>query len=73
MNKFFRITNLLDLPDEILLLICRYLSSVDVTYSFCTVLTPECRLHRVISDYYRNIKLDKMRNNKFIFLFKFSI
>lgn len=63
MSKFF------DLPDEILLLICRYLSSIEILYSFCTPSKPDYRLHRVISDYYRKIKIDRMKMHESLYLF----
>jgi hypothetical protein len=68
--KHFRcnITYLLDLPDEILLLICRYLSLYDVLYSFYTPSKPEQRLHRMIFDYNIKIKLDGIKNNQFNYL-----
>ncbi|CAF3203935.1 unnamed protein product, partial [Rotaria sp. Silwood2] len=44
-------TTLVDLPNEILLLICRYLSPAYVLYSFYTPEKPETRLHRLIIDY----------------------
>jgi hypothetical protein len=43
-----------DLPDEILLIICRYLSSVDVLFSFYGL---NFRLSQTISDYCRDVFL----------------
>jgi hypothetical protein len=63
-----RVTCLLDLSDEILLLICRYLSPSYILYSFYTPLKPTNRLHRVIFDYYTNIKLDQITNNEYNYL-----
>ncbi|CAF2913652.1 unnamed protein product [Rotaria sp. Silwood2] len=54
-------TTLVDLPNEILLRICRYLSPAYVLYSFYTPEKLETRLHRLIIDYYTKIKLDKIR------------
>jgi len=64
------ITCLLDLPDEILLLICRYLSPYHVLYSFYTPSKPEQRLHRMIFDYYTKIKLDGIKNDQYNYLSK---
>ena len=58
-------TCFLDFSDEILLFICRYLSPYHVLYSFYTPSTPAYRLHRVISDYYRMMKLDRLTNNEY--------
>ncbi|CAF3081467.1 unnamed protein product [Rotaria sp. Silwood2] len=68
--KHFRrcVTCLLDLPDEIFLLICRYLSPADVLYSFYTPSKPENRLHRIIFDYYTKIKLGGITNKEYIYL-----
>ena len=62
------ITCLFDLPDEILLFICRYLSPALVLYSFYTPLRPEMRLHRIILNYYTKIKLGGISNNEYIYL-----
>ncbi|CAF2382661.1 unnamed protein product [Rotaria sp. Silwood2] len=64
----YNVTCLLDLPDEMFLLICRYLTPVGVLYSFYTPERAECRLHRIISDYYTKIKLDRITNNGFMYL-----
>jgi len=66
----YSITCLLDLPDEILLLICRYLSPYHVLYSFYTPSNPEQRLHRMIFDYCTKIKLDGIKNNEYNYLSK---
>jgi hypothetical protein len=63
-----RVTCLLDLSDEILLVVCRYLSPSYILYSFYTPLKPTNRLHRVIFDYYTNIKLDQITNDEYIYL-----
>ncbi|CAF5087551.1 unnamed protein product, partial [Rotaria sp. Silwood1] len=64
------ITCLFDLPDEILLFICRYLSSYDILYAFYTPSTPEQRLHRMILDYRTKIKIDGIKNNEYNYLSK---
>jgi len=46
---------LVDLPDEILLAICRYISPVDVLRAFFTPETPDARLHRAILIYRTHI------------------
>ncbi|CAF4081491.1 unnamed protein product, partial [Rotaria sordida] len=68
-NVHCNVTCLLDLPNEVLLLICRYMSSYHILYSFYTHSTPEMRLHRVIYDYYIKIKVDSITNNEYIYLF----
>ncbi|CAF4207705.1 unnamed protein product, partial [Rotaria sp. Silwood2] len=67
-NVHCNVTCLLDLPNEVLLLICRYMSSYHILYSFYTPSTPEMRLHRVIYDYYTKIKVDSITNNEYIYL-----
>jgi hypothetical protein len=42
---------LVDLPNEILLAICRYIAPIDVLRAFFTPETPDARLHRVILIY----------------------
>ncbi|CAF3415636.1 unnamed protein product [Rotaria sp. Silwood2] len=65
------ITCLLDLPDEILLLIYRYLSLYHVLYSFYTPSKPKQRLlHRMIYDYSTKIKLDGIKTNEYNYLSK---
>ncbi|CAF4619718.1 unnamed protein product [Rotaria sp. Silwood1] len=64
------ITCLFDLPDKILLFICRYLSSYDILYAFYTPSTPEQRLHRMILDYRTKIKIDGIKNNEYNYLSK---
>ncbi|CAF4793616.1 unnamed protein product [Rotaria sp. Silwood1] len=63
------VTCVSDLPDEIFLLICRYLSPSDVLYSFYTPEQSHLRLHHIIGDYYKKIKLDKIFNAEFVYLF----
>jgi hypothetical protein len=46
---------LVDLPNEILLAICRYISPVDVLRAFFTPETPDARLHRAILIYRTHI------------------
>ncbi|CAF3016374.1 unnamed protein product [Rotaria sp. Silwood2] len=62
------VTCLLDLPNEILFFICRYLFPIDVLYSFYTPEKPELRLHYAISDYYTKIKLDGVPNSGYNYL-----
>ncbi|CAF4008480.1 unnamed protein product [Rotaria sordida] len=62
------VTCLVDLSNEILLSICRYLFPIDVLYSFYTPEKPELRLHYAISDYYTKIKLDGVSNNGYNYL-----
>jgi hypothetical protein len=50
------ITILEDLPNELLLLICRYLSSTDVLFSFYGL---NCRLSQTISGYFRHVVIAK--------------
>jgi hypothetical protein len=70
MNVCDSITCLFDLPDEILLLICRYLSVYHILYSFYTPSKPEQRLHRMIFDYYTKIKLDEIKTNEYNYISK---
>ena len=60
------VTCLLDLPNEILLLIFRYLSLTSIFHSFSTSSQPELRLHRLIHAYYNKIKFDEITNNDYI-------
>ncbi|CAF0861903.1 unnamed protein product [Rotaria sordida] len=62
------VTCLLDLPNEILLFICRYLFLLDILYSFYTPEKPELHLHHAISDYYTKIKLDGVPNSGYNYL-----
>ena len=62
------VTCLLDLPDEVLLLICSYMLPYHVLYSFYTPERSDFRLHRTISDYYRKIKFDEITNSELIYL-----
>jgi hypothetical protein len=48
---------LLDLKDEI----CRYLPPSHILYSFYTPSKSDFRLHRIISNYYKNVKLDRIK------------
>jgi hypothetical protein len=60
------VTCLLDLSDEIILLICRYLSQYDILYSsFYTPEMPNMRLHCLISDYYTKINLGSITYDQF--------
>ena len=59
---------LLDLPNEILLMICRYMSTPDVLHCFYTPERPNLRLHRLISDYYTKINLDAIALDKWNYL-----
>ncbi|CAF4225049.1 unnamed protein product [Rotaria sp. Silwood2] len=60
--KRFRssVTCLLDLPNEILLMICRYLSIYDVLHCFYTPEKPNSYLHCWVHDYYKKINLSLM-------------
>ncbi|CAF1285981.1 unnamed protein product [Adineta steineri] len=60
------VTCLLDLPNEILLQIFRYLSLPSIFHSFSTSSQPELRLHRLIHAYYNKMKLDGIINNDYI-------
>jgi hypothetical protein len=64
----FNVTSFLDLSDQILLKICRYLPPSHILYSFYTPLKPDFRLHRLICDYYKNVKLDGITNNQYNYL-----
>ncbi len=68
LSRKHRVTCLLDLSDEILLFVCRYLSASHILYSFYTPLKPTNRLHRVIFDYYTNLKVDQITNNEYNYL-----
>ncbi|CAF1587533.1 unnamed protein product [Rotaria sp. Silwood1] len=57
-------TCFLDLPNEILLMICRYMSTPDILHCFYTPETPNMRLHCLISDYYTKINLDAITFDK---------
>ncbi|CAF1363365.1 unnamed protein product [Adineta steineri] len=59
------ITCLLDLPNEILLQIFRYLSLPSIFHSFSTSSQPELRPHRLIHAYYNKMKLDGIINNDY--------
>ncbi|CAF1218090.1 unnamed protein product [Rotaria sordida] len=60
------VTCLLDLPNEILLLIFRYLSLTSIFHLFSTPSQPELRLHRLIHAYYNKIKFNEITNNDYI-------
>ena len=45
-----------------------FISMSHLLYSFYTPEKPECRLHRVISDYYRKIEIDQMTAKEFVYL-----
>ncbi|CAF3712359.1 unnamed protein product [Rotaria sp. Silwood1] len=62
------VTCLLDLPNEILLFICRYLFPIDVLYSFYIPEKPDLHFHCAISDYYTKIKLDGVSNSGYDYL-----
>jgi hypothetical protein len=67
-NARRNVTCLLDLPNDIFLLIFRYLSPYDILYSCYTPETPYMRLHHVSSDYHRNIKLDAITFDEYAYL-----
>lgn len=64
------ISCLLDLPDEILLIICGYLSSADILFSFYTPSKPEFRLHRMSYEYHKKIRIDGITKTQFNYLLK---
>lgn len=64
-----RISCLSDFPDELFLLICRYLSPCDILYSFYTPDRSETRFHQIVFDYYTNIKFDRLTNEQYLYLF----
>jgi hypothetical protein len=59
------VTCFLDLPNKILLLIYRYMSTYDILHCFYTPENVNLRLHRLISDYYTKINLGAMTYDKF--------
>lgn len=63
-----RISCLSDLPDELFLFICRYLSQCDILYSFYTPDRPQLRFHRMIADYYTIILFDRLTNKEYLYL-----
>ena len=71
-SKRFRsdITCLFDLPNELLLMICRYLSIYDIFHCFYTPENPEYRLHCLISDHCRKMSIDGMKSAEFNYLMK---
>jgi hypothetical protein len=58
------LTRLFDLPDEILLMICRYLSIYDILHCFYTPDKPEFRLHCLINDYYMKRNIDGIKSDE---------
>ncbi|UJR19834.1 hypothetical protein I4U23_022967 [Adineta vaga] len=62
------VTTFLDLSDQILLQICRYLSSAYILFSFYTPEHAEFRLHRLICNYYKKIKFDQINNNEYNYI-----
>ncbi len=70
-KRFHRnVTCLLDLSNEILIIICRYLSLYDILHCFYTPERPDMRLHRLISDYYTKINLVSGTFNESNYLIK---
>lgn len=63
-----RISSLSDFPDELFVLICRYLSPCDILYSFYTPDQPEQRFHQIIFDYYTTIRFDRLTNQQYFYL-----
>ncbi|CAF3710208.1 unnamed protein product [Adineta steineri] len=55
----------LDLTDEIILRICRYLSPAYVLNSFYIPDKPQLRIHNLICNYYKEIKFDQITNNEY--------
>lgn len=55
-------TTLEDFPDELLLLMCRYLSSTEVLFSFHGL---NYRLSRMISDHFGHIVMAQMPYKRF--------
>ena len=58
----FPITTLEDFPDELLLLICRYLSSTEVLFSFYGL---NFRLSRMISDHFKHVVIAQIPYKQF--------
>ncbi|CAF1258387.1 unnamed protein product [Rotaria sp. Silwood1] len=69
--KSFRcnVTCLLDLPDDILLMICRYLSTYDVLHCFYTPERLNSNFHCLVYDYYTKINLGSIAFDKRDYLF----
>ncbi|CAF3161654.1 unnamed protein product [Rotaria socialis] len=65
-GKCNRISHLLDLPDEVLLMICRYLQPVDVLRAFFK--STSDRLHRLILGYRTNLVLSTLSYAEFRFV-----
>ncbi|CAF1511324.1 unnamed protein product [Rotaria sp. Silwood1] len=63
------VTCLLDLPNEILLMICRYLSTYDILHCFYTPDKPNSYLHGWVHNYYKKINLDRMTLYKCDYVF----
>jgi hypothetical protein len=64
------VTCLFDLPNEILLMICRYLSIYDIFHCFYTPSKPEFRLHCLINDYYTKMNISGIKFDEFNYLIK---
>ncbi|CAF4070998.1 unnamed protein product [Rotaria magnacalcarata] len=62
-GKCNRVSQLLDLPDEVLLMICRYLQPVDVLRAFFK--STSDRLHSLILDYRTNLVLSALSYAEF--------
>jgi hypothetical protein len=66
LDECCRFSHLLDLPDEVLLIICRYLHPVDVLRAFLKINSD--RLHRLILDYRTNLVLNTLSYSDFRFM-----
>ncbi len=64
------VTSLLDLPDEMLLFIYRYLSTTDVLRAFHTPSKCDFRLHRLSYDHLKKLTLDELSNDEFLYISK---
>ncbi|CAF1222920.1 unnamed protein product [Adineta steineri] len=62
------VTSLLDLPNEMLFFIYHYLSTTDILRAFHTPSNCELRLHRLSYDHFKNIKLDGLTNEEFVYI-----
>jgi hypothetical protein len=67
-NKFDSIILILNFPNEIFLMICRYLSIYDIFHCFYTPSKPEFRLHCLINDYYTKMNIDGIKSNELNYL-----
>ncbi|CAF3653643.1 unnamed protein product [Rotaria sp. Silwood1] len=63
-----KVTCLLDLPNENLLMICHYLSIYDIIHCFYTPERPNLSLHYLIHDYYTKINLGVMAFHEYNYL-----